>query len=192
MSGTTGIGSADYDFNGDGTNQERTFTEGTDAITSLRSAVAGGLEPLRWSPGLFLAAGDQVDFLDGATEASTIGKDDSTTSDRVTEYGTGGASELQMFGANDAEMAALLLLVDDGVSGYTNREALLNENYDSIALRYSTWDDVALLDVLVSGDYASSEPYSLCSMTMPGTSTGALTGVAISFVALGMLGLSMV
>ena len=68
--------------------------EGTDAITSLTSALAGGLEPLRWSPGLFLAAGDQMDFLEGATEVSTIGKDDSSTADRVTEYGTGGASEL--------------------------------------------------------------------------------------------------
>ena len=133
-----------------------------------------------------------MDFLEGSTEVSTTGKDGSTTADRVAEYGVGGATELQMFGANDAEMAALLLLIDDGVSGYSNREALLDTNYDSIGLRYATWDSTALLDVVVAGDYTTNEPYSFCSLTMPGESTGALSGLAASLFATGLFALNFV
>ena len=104
-----------YDFNGDGSNQDRTFVKKQAGVTSAKSTVNGGsaLSPLKWSPGLFLAASDHATDMIDAETVTTDGTDGSTPTTRAAVYGSGPIYEIDSTGDNNEVNTVMQMLIGD-------------------------------------------------------------------------------
>lgn len=182
-----------YDYNGDGTAEDKTLTK-TDAALVTKTAMdtaGNNLSALEWSPGLFMAAKDQTTYL---ATASSIEADhgDSTVAARMTKYGaaTSDAKELSVWGDMNAQGVVVLLAIDDLDSSSAFQGAMLNTGtkYAGVASA-SHASNTKVTTVNLDSNFVTGSAYTTCVVATVAAAapTGAIALAAASTFALAAL-----
>lgn len=182
-----------YDYNGDGTAEDKTLTK-TDAAAVTKTAMdtaGNNLSALEWSPGLFMAAKDQTTYL---ATASSIEADhgDSTVVARMTKYGTAtsDAKELSVWGDMNAQGVVVLLAIDDLDSTSAFQAAMLSTGtkYAGVAAADHA-SNTRVTTVNLDSNFVTGSDYTTCVVATVAAAapTGAIALAAASTFALAAL-----
>lgn len=156
-----------YDFNGDGVAETVEFKSGYAYVdASLTSASAEAIiDPLSWTPGLYLSATDHVADIAALEEVTETGTDGSTPSSRASEYGVGGIYESIALGDFTAKNTVIALIIGDEDSGAA-RNRMFDADLTHVGVAtgpQSTFTRVTVIDYCKTSEYTTSEPWLSCT-----------------------------
>lgn len=182
------------DWNGDTTSTSRTFTSDKAGIEAAATAAsANNVGVLEWSPGLFLAAKKQSEYLKTASSISST-HDGSTAGTRAAEYGTAGSDMTEgLFSGDDtARNVVVNMVIDDKDAGTNFRNAMNNAAIKMAGVKFEDHASFTRVGtVMLDSSFATKSDYSSCTApsTAPTTTTptGAVALAAGSLLALASL-----
>lgn len=175
-----------YDYNGDGTAEDKTLTKDNAASSTKTAIDAAGnnLSSLEWSPGLFMAAKDQTTFLATASSISSE-HGGSTTASRLAKYGTASSDvrELSVWGDMNAQGVVTLLAIDDLDSSSNFQASMLaaGTKYAGVASAAHASNTMATT-VALDTNFVTGSAYTTCVVATVAAAapTGAAALAAVS------------
>lgn len=155
-----------YDYNGDGTNTLRTFSNKSQGVSDAKTTVSGttAVAALKWSPGLYLSAGNHTTDMASATTVSDTGSDGSTPTSRAAVYGSGTVYESNIIGDNDETFVIMQALIGDTDSGDARIKMLKSSYTQTGVSQIAQTNYVSLTTINYASDtYVTAEPYASCT-----------------------------
>lgn len=122
------------------------------------------VDPLLWSPGLYLSASGHAEDMKNQSTVTTVGTDDSQPTERASLYGEGTIYETNVIGANSAEFVVMQALIGDTDEGAA-RTKMLKATYTQVGIAQIAHSDYTSLTVIdyATDAYVVAEPYASCT-----------------------------
>ena len=124
-----------YDYNGDGTATLRTFSNHQSGVSAAKASLdaTAPVAPLKWSPGLYLAAKNHTTDMANQPTVTYEGTDGTTPTSRAGKYGSGIVYESNIIGDNDEMFVVMQALIGDSDAG-VSRAKMMKDTFTQVGV----------------------------------------------------------